>query len=43
MRAFTSFDAYMSYGLDLQPDDVSWNIADPGWAYGLSYAVIGPL
>jgi acetyl-CoA synthetase len=36
-------DAYMHYGLDLQPDDVFWNIADPGWAYGLYYAVIGPL
>lgn len=33
----------MRYGLDLQPDDVFWNIADPGWAYGLYYAVIGPL
>jgi acetyl-CoA synthetase len=33
----------MQYGLDLRPDDVYWNIADPGWAYGLYYAVIGPL
>jgi acetyl-CoA synthetase len=33
----------MRFGLDLRSDDVFWNIADPGWAYGLYYAVIGPL
>ena len=43
IRSLTAMDAYMRYGLDLQPDDVFWNIADPGWAYGLYYAVIGPL
>jgi acetyl-CoA synthetase len=34
---------YMAYGLDMQADDVFWNAADPGWAYGLFCAVIGPL
>jgi len=41
--ALPSFLAYMRYGIDLQPADSFWNIADPGWAYGLYYAVIGPL
>jgi len=42
-RALASFEAYMRFGYDLRPDDVYWNIADPGWAYGLYYALIGPL
>jgi acetyl-CoA synthetase len=28
--------------LDLQPDDVYWCNADPGWVTGTSYGVIGP-
>ncbi|UNK40940.1 acyl-CoA synthetase (plasmid) [Shinella sp. H4-D48] len=43
LRALVSFSAYMRYAIDLREDDVFWNIADPGWAYGLYYAVIGPL
>ena len=43
LHALLSFAAYMKYGIDLQPDDRFWNIADPGWAYGLYYAAIGPL
>lgn len=43
VRALLSMVAYMRFGLDLRQDDVFWNIADPGWAYGLYYAVIGPL
>ena len=42
LNALPAFRAYMVDGIDLQPDDVFWNIADPGWAYGLYYAVIGP-
>jgi len=34
---------YMRDGLDLRPSDRFWNAADPGWAYGMLYAVIGPL
>ncbi|WP_066304020.1 AMP-binding protein [Bacillus sp. FJAT-29814] len=41
--ALAAFEAYMRFGLDLREGDVFWNIADPGWAYGLYYAVIGPL
>lgn len=42
-RALLSFYVYMKYAIDLQPNDTYWNVADPGWAYGLYYAVIGPL
>lgn len=35
--------AYLEYGLDVRPDDVYWNGADPGWAYGLYYAIVAPL
>jgi len=43
MRALLSFGIYMRDAVDLRPEDVFWNIADPGWAYGLYYAVTGPL
>ena len=29
--------------IDLRAEDAYWNIADPGWAYGLYFAAIGPL
>jgi acetyl-CoA synthetase len=43
IRALLSFAAYMIDAVDLKDTDVFWNIADPGWAYGLYYAVTGPL
>ncbi|WP_066903158.1 AMP-binding protein [Millisia brevis] len=43
LRALASFHGYMEFGLDVRPDDVFWNAADPGWAYGLYYALLGPL
>jgi acetyl-CoA synthetase len=43
VRALAAIEAYMRFGLDVRPDDVFWNIADPGWAYGLYYAVVGAL
>ncbi|MEH6405468.1 MAG: AMP-binding protein, partial [Sneathiella sp.] len=43
LRGLAGISGYMQFALDLQPDDLFWNIADPGWAYGLYYAVIGPL
>ncbi|MEN5364148.1 AMP-binding protein [Brevundimonas intermedia] len=43
LRALAAFDVYMREAVDLRPDDRFWNIADPGWAYGLYYAVAGPL
>jgi acetyl-CoA synthetase len=35
--------SYMLDAIDLQPDDNYWNVGDPGWAYGMLYAVVGPL
>lgn len=43
VRALAAFEGYMRFGLDLQPTDTFWNIADPGWAYGLYYGIVGPL
>jgi acetyl-CoA synthetase len=43
LKALLSFYVYTRWALDLRPEDAYWNIADPGWAYGLYYAVIGPL
>lgn len=43
VRALAAFRSYMHFGVDLRADDVFWNIADPGWAYGLYYGVVGPL
>ena len=40
-EALPSFVAYMKYAIDLRPDDRFWNMGDPGWAYGLYYAVVG--
>ncbi|MBA8879097.1 AMP-binding protein [Phyllobacterium myrsinacearum] len=43
LRAIMAFTGYMRHAIDLTPEDNFWNIADPGWAYGLYYAVTGPL
>ncbi|MDX1458475.1 MAG: AMP-binding protein [Marinobacter sp.] len=42
-KALPAFWMYMRYAIGLRPDDNFWNVADPGWAYGLYYAVVGPL
>jgi acetyl-CoA synthetase len=42
-KALEAFAAYLHYGLDVQEDDVFWNVADPGWAYGLYYGILAPL
>ena len=42
-RAIASFISYMQYGLDVLESDVHWNAADPGWAYGLYFGIVGPL
>jgi acetyl-CoA synthetase len=31
------------YALDLNPGDIYWCTADPGWVTGTSYGIIGPL
>ena len=43
VRALASFEAYMRLALDVRDDDVFWNMADPGWAYGMYYGILGPL
>jgi acetyl-CoA synthetase len=43
VKSLASFEAYMRFGLDVREEDVYWNVADPGWAYGLYYNLIGPL
>lgn len=43
LKAIVAFVTYMRDAVDLKPEDNFWNIADPGWAYGLYYAVTGPL
>ncbi|MDR2307776.1 MAG: AMP-binding protein [Paucimonas sp.] len=43
LRAIVAFQGYMRDAVGLRPEDNFWNLADPGWAYGLYYAVTGPL
>jgi len=43
VKGLASFHAYMRFGLDVREDDTYWNMADPGWAYGLYYNLVGPL
>ncbi|MFL0582834.1 AMP-binding protein [Solibacillus silvestris] len=43
LYALGAFESYMRFGLNVQEDDTYWNLADPGWAYGLYFGVIGPL
>lgn len=43
LKALAAFRSYMVFGLDVTESDVYWNAADPGWAYGLYYGVLGPL
>ncbi len=43
LKAIVAFVSYMRDAVDLRPEDSFWNLADPGWAYGLYYAVTGPL
>lgn len=43
LKALPTFYLYMRYAIDLRETDNYWNMADPGWAYGLYYAITGPL
>ncbi|MQA60355.1 MAG: AMP-binding protein [Actinophytocola sp.] len=43
LRAVAGMQIYQEYALDYADDDVFWNGADPGWAYGLYYAIVAPL
>ena len=43
LKALLAFKGYMTYAVDLRAEDSFWNLADPGWAYGLYYGIAGPL
>lgn len=43
LKALIAFASYMQNAIGLTSEDAFWNIADPGWAYGLYYAITGPL
>jgi acetyl-CoA synthetase len=43
LAGMTAFAIYMELAIDLRDYDRFWNMADPGWAYGLYYAITGPL
>ncbi|MEW1719138.1 AMP-binding protein [Streptomyces sp. NPDC093109] len=41
--AIAGFRLYAEYGCGVTENDVFWNAADPGWAYGLYFGVIASL
>jgi acetyl-CoA synthetase len=43
LRAIVPFATYVRDAIGLNAQDRFWNIADPGWGYGLYYAIVGPL
>lgn len=43
VRAFASIESYHHFGLDLKREDNFWNVADPGWAFGLGNGFIAAL
>lgn len=43
LKALLAFKGYMIHAVDLREQDSFWNLADPGWAYGLYYGITGPL
>lgn len=43
LSGLVAFRLYMELAIELREDDRFWNMADPGWAYGLYYAITGPL
>ncbi|MDT0202617.1 AMP-binding protein [Nocardioides sp. AE5] len=43
LRILAAIESYLRFSLDLHEDDVYFNAADPGWAYGLYFGLLGPL
>jgi acetyl-CoA synthetase len=39
--AIAGFRAYLEHALDVRPTDTYWCAADPGWAYGLYFGILG--
>lgn len=42
-QAVVAHQTSAKYALNLQPDDIYWCTADPGWVTGTSYGMIAPL
>jgi len=43
LNQLINIGGYMRDGIGLQSEDRFWNVADPGWAYGMAYTVVGPM
>ncbi len=43
LRAIVAFQRYMIDGMGMRAEDSFWNVADPGWAYGLYFGITGPM
>ena len=43
LRMLAASAVYAEYALGVRPDDVFWNSADPGWAYGLYLGILATL
>ncbi|WP_278942143.1 AMP-binding protein [Pseudomonas helleri] len=43
LKAIVAFQSYTRDAVDLRPEDSFWNLADPGWAYGIYFGITGPL
>lgn len=43
LKAIVAFQRYMIDAVGLRPEDSFWNVADPGWAYGLYFGITGPM
>jgi acetyl-CoA synthetase len=43
LNALPAFWLYQRLAVDLRPGERFWNMADPGWAYGLYYGITAPL
>ena len=43
LKAIAAFVGYLRDAVDLREDEAFWNLADPGWAYGIYFGITGPL
>ena len=43
LKAIVAFQRYAIDAVGLRMDDSFWNVADPGWAYGLYFGITGPM
>jgi acetyl-CoA synthetase len=43
LRILLNIGIYMRDAIGVRTEDHYWNVADPGWAYGMAFAAVGPL